>query len=121
MAVTGHRVQAISQDPALDQDGTDASEGVESAQSCSMRKTTCAVTLTRVRSSDDLFPAVYTVTVQRAARRRRLRRMPMTMGKASMVRAKATRPRPGPLEGRGTMSPAMVSCSSLMATISASC
>ena len=63
-AITGYRVQVISQDPALNQDGTEANEGVKSSQSCSTRKTTCTVTLTKVKTSDDLFPAMYTVTVR---------------------------------------------------------
>lgn len=62
-AVTGYRVEAISQNPALDQEGTDRNEGLRSQQSCSTRKTTCVVTLKRVITDDDLFPAMYTVTV----------------------------------------------------------
>ncbi len=62
-AVTGYRVEAISQNPASDQQGTDKNEGLRSQQSCSTRKTTCVVTLKRVATDDDLFPAMYTVAV----------------------------------------------------------
>lgn len=56
-AVTGYRIEALSQDPALQ-------TPIRGTAKCSTRKTSCTVTLPKVTTSDDLFPAMYTVSVR---------------------------------------------------------
>lgn len=56
-AVTGYRIEALSQDPALQ-------TPIRGTAKCSTRKTSCTVTLPKVVTSDDLFPAMYTVSMR---------------------------------------------------------